>query len=453
MKCTSLSIGGAVLEIVFAASCGAAVPNTGAAIDGYVKPYVESHNFSGVVLVEQKGSRVFERSYGMADRERHKLNGRVTRFHVASMSMQFTATAILRLVDQGALDLDAHVGEYAAGVPGSDRITIRELLEERSGLPDINGLADYNDVLQQHQTPETLLAKIGGRPLLFEPGTKFLHEEHSAYNLLALIVEKKTGLPFAEAMEKLVFRPAGLAHSSIDDDRGVAEEARGYAPEGVDGLTAAPAIHWSGKSGNASVCTSAEDEARWVKTLLHGNLLSESSRKAMFDTAPDTGYGWMKRENREMKEQAFYMNGRAPGFSSFVLYLPREELTVVVLSNVYSSATTTMGYDVAQVALGRASEPLRLGAPLSAEALKSYKGVFAFGDDFYQPNGRLELKPTVGYVSLEWPGGGASALIPVGKDRFMDRSYWEPVVVERDASGTAVALRYGEFRGAALRGE
>jgi CubicO group peptidase (beta-lactamase class C family) len=56
-----------------------------------------------------------------------------------------------------------------------------------------------------------LIAKISGRPLLFEPGSKFLHEEHSAYNLLALVVERKTGLPFARAMESLVFRPLGLS--------------------------------------------------------------------------------------------------------------------------------------------------------------------------------------------------------------------------------------------------
>jgi hypothetical protein len=61
------------------------------------------------------------------------------------------------------------------------------------------------------------------------------------------------------------------------------------------------------------------------------------------------------------------------------------------------------------------------------------------------------LKPGDRYVSLVWPSGNISVLIPMGKDRFIDRSYWEPVSIERDASGAAVALRYGEFRGAAAR--
>jgi CubicO group peptidase (beta-lactamase class C family) len=455
MQCTSLSIGGVVLGVACAASCGAAVPNTGAAIDGYVKPYVESRNFSGVVLVERNGRRAFERAYGMADRTPQFPNSEATRFHVASMSMQFTAAAILRLVDKGKLSLGEHVDAYAPRITGAEKITIRALLEERSGLPDINAQADYNDVLQQHQTPETLLTKISGRPLLFEPRTKFLHEEHSAYNLLALIVEKKTGLPFAAAVRQLVLEPAGLRNTFVDDDAEgkAAHVARGYEPEGVDGLKAGMEIRWSAKTGNGSVCTTARDEARLVRALLRGSLLSPASRAAMFDTTVDTGFGWFKRENKTVGAQAFYMNGRAPGFSSFVIYVPAQDLTVVALSNIYSSATTTMGYDIARAALGRAVEPQQMSGPIAADALKSYAGVFAFGEDFYQKNARLVMKPADGYIALEWPSGDKSSLIPAGKDRFIDRSYWQPVVVERDAAGTAVALRSGEFRGTAQRGE
>ena len=82
------------------------------------------------------------------------------------------------------------------GIAGGEKITVRDLLVERSGLADINDLPDYSEILQHHQTPESLVARIKDRPLLFEPGSKFLHEEHSAYNLLALIVEKKTGIFF-----------------------------------------------------------------------------------------------------------------------------------------------------------------------------------------------------------------------------------------------------------------
>src|SRR5207248_9705601 len=213
-------------------------------IDSYLQPYVQSGNFSGAVLAKVNGKTVFEKAYGFADRERKVPNTVETRFHVASVSMQFTAAAVLRLVDEGKLSLDTRVGEFIPGSKGAEKITVRDLLTERSGLPDINNLPDYNDILQQRQTPATLIAKIEGQPLLFEPGTKYLHEEHSAYNLLALIVEKKTGLPFAAAVKRLIFQPVGLTASGVDDDSITAsmKMARGHEPAGTYGLKPANSI-------------------------------------------------------------------------------------------------------------------------------------------------------------------------------------------------------------------
>ncbi|PYV55072.1 MAG: hypothetical protein DMG98_16515 [Acidobacteria bacterium] len=144
--------------------------STAAAIHAYLQPYAQSGNFSGDVLVVKSGKIIFERAYGFADREHHIRNTATTRFHIASMSMQFTAAAVLRLVDIGSMKLDDHVGGFVPGIQGADKITLRDLLTERSGLPDINALPNYDDVLQHHQTPSSLIAEIEGRPLLFEPG-------------------------------------------------------------------------------------------------------------------------------------------------------------------------------------------------------------------------------------------------------------------------------------------
>ncbi len=181
---------------------------TAAGVDSYLKPYVETGNFSGHVLVEKNGKIVFEKGYGFADRERRIPITGATQFHIASISMQYTAAAVLRLIDQSSISLDTHVADVIPGIAGGEKITVRDLLVERSGLADINDLPDYSEILQHHQTPESLVARIKDRPLLFEPGSKFLHEEHSAYNLLALIVEKKTGISFSAAMARTSFPAA-----------------------------------------------------------------------------------------------------------------------------------------------------------------------------------------------------------------------------------------------------
>lgn len=440
-----------IIAVVFGSASVAG--NNSTAIDGYLQPYVQTENFSGVVLVEKSGRVIFEKAYGFADREKRLRNAPETRFHIASMSMQFTAAAILRLVDQGSITLDEHASDFVQGVEGADKITVRDLLTERSGLPDINALPNYDDVvLQQHQTPATLIEAIEGKPLLFEPGSKFLHEEHSAYNLLALIVEKKTDLPFAAALETLVFRPLGLTASGADDDSvtNATHMGKGYEPEGAYELRPAKAIHWSAKTGNASVYTTANDEARWVDALFNGHALSATSRDAVLDTTMRVGYGWFKGELKRFGRTAYYMNGRSPGFSSFVLYLPDGQITVILLGNIYSSATTPMGYDIAALSLGLPYEKLNFKdrAP-SAAQLKACTGTFQFGPDFYQANAKVTLIANGRELSLRWPSGDLSALLPVERDRFVDRLYWQDVRIERDRAGKPIALVYDRFRGTA----
>ena len=142
------------------------------------------------------------------------------------------------------------------------------------------------------------------------------------------------------------------------------------------------------------------------------------------------------------------MNGRAPGFASFVLYLPHSQTTVVALSNVYSSATTTIGYDIAALSLGLPYPPFQPSdsSPSPAE-LKTCTGTFQFGPDFYQSNAKVMLIANGRELTLRWPSGDPSSLISVDRDRFVDRSYWEEVKIGRDPSGLATTLVYGHFQG------
>src|SRR5207237_10733546 len=133
---------------------------------------------------------------------------------------------------------------------------------------------------------------------------------------------------------------------------------------GVFGLTPTTPIHWSAKTGNASVFLTASDEATWVRALFAGRFLSRASRDVVLDSAgPPVGYGWFRRPCARFGEFAYYMNGRAPGFASFVMHLPRSDVTVVVLSNIYASVTTDMGNDLAALVLGKPYTRFALGAP------------------------------------------------------------------------------------------
>jgi CubicO group peptidase (beta-lactamase class C family) len=415
------------------------------AMDAYMQPYVQTKNFSGAVRLERGGRVIFQRAYGLADRSRRVPNTLQTRFHIASLSMQFTAAAALRLVDSGRLSLDEDIAGVAPDVANAGNITFRQLLEERSGLPDINALPSYGAILQRHQTPASLVAAIRGLPANATPNSPYDGEEHSAYNILALTIEQRTGMAFASAMQTLLFEPLALPNSGEDDDTAAgATLALGYQPKGIYDVEAAPKIHWSAKSGNGSAYSTVGDEARWLEELFSGRALSAQSLRTMLDTTQIAGFGWFKRFSPRFQEERYYLNGRSPGFASYVLYLPKERLKVIVLSNIYSSAPTAIGGDLAAIALGK---PYTAFKPLQ-HARQVADSTFSFGADFYRPNAQLHLVTNRGDVELIWPGGSVSALIPVGDDRFIDRSYWEDVTILRDRSGEAAALLYGSFRGA-----
>lgn len=184
----------------------AAGTETRLVISNYVRPYVATNNFSGTILVARAGAPLFAQSFGYADRKTGRTNRSSTRFHIASMSMQFTAAAILRLADAGRFSLDTPVSAILPDYPNGDAITIRHLLTQTSGIADINAQANYADILKAHQTPQSLVDRMRDVPPSRTPGMPD-REEHSAYNLLALIIERTTGLPFDDAMQKLVFRP------------------------------------------------------------------------------------------------------------------------------------------------------------------------------------------------------------------------------------------------------
>ena len=422
-------------------------PPLAAQIEAYVRPYVETNNFSGAVLISRDSRDLYAQAFGLADRERAQPNHIDTRFYVASMSMQYTAAAVLRLVDTGKLSLDDPVAGVVPDYPNGQNLTIRHLLTQTSGIANINDQSDYDDLLKSRQTPQALVDKVKNLPPKRPPGT-YEREEHSAYNLLALIIERKTGLGFPQAVQALVFEPLGMTDSGIDDDRRpVPGAAIGYKPEGLYGLAPAERIHWSAKAGNASAYTTVADELKFVRGMVAGDFLSPRLRAIVFNLGARVGYGWFKSNHARFGQPIYAMNGRSPGFASAMVYVPREKLFVAAFSNIYASVPADIGYDIAAITLGLPYEPLALQTAVAPSSLIGLPAAFRFPADFYQPGAVVRVTAAGGQVTLRWPTGDTSPLIPIGPDRYIDRNYWVAVEVERDPAGRIVRLKYDRFAG------
>src|SRR6266700_8289552 len=138
-------------------------------VNAYLKPYVQTKNFSGAVLVAQRGRIVYDKGFGIADEGFDIPNTPETIFHIASLSKSFTAAAILLLEERKLLHTTDTISLYLPGFPNANKITIHQLLTHTSGIPNINNMPEYSSISPFPQTPSSLIDIFKNKPLDFEP--------------------------------------------------------------------------------------------------------------------------------------------------------------------------------------------------------------------------------------------------------------------------------------------
>lgn len=224
-----------------------------AEIDKRASAVAAEDSFSGVVLVA-KGNRVLlKRAYGLADQQWRIANRADTKFHLGSVGKMFTAAAILKLAEQGRLGLDDPVSKWVPefALPEASRITLKQLLTHSAGLGDLD--------VRQIKKPMTgaEIAATMTQTLQSRPGERFSYS-NGGFVLLQAVVEKATGKPFGQALDGLVFGPAGMTDTGLWPVTAVVpNRATGYL-HGEDTRSAsAPAIRTSNSSASRPMAPAA----------------------------------------------------------------------------------------------------------------------------------------------------------------------------------------------------
>jgi CubicO group peptidase (beta-lactamase class C family) len=401
-----------------------------AKVDAYVKPYVDLRTFSGAILIGKGSEVLFAKAYGLSNVELNVANARDTKFHLASVSKTFTAAAVMLLQERGLLDVNDPVAKYLPGFPNGDKILIRHLLTDTSGLPNINNMPEYEREVKLPHTLDEVIAMFRGKPLAFEPGSRAFSESSANWVLAAKIIEIVSHRTYGDFMRAEIFEPAGLKNTGHHGDmqQVIPNRAYGYAPAGYLELEDATYIDWSFKTGNASLYSTVDDLFRWQRVLADGKLLP----RATVDTMWREQYGWF-RSKRHNRDVARY-NGRAPGFQCEIQRYHADDVFVAVLSNNYSTAASLIVDDIAAIALGEPYKipSIRVDVKADPSVLASYTGTYVFGPDFYVPNARGTVEVVDGKL-MRSSGGITGALIPQADGTFFDRGFWATVKFEKDS--------------------
>jgi CubicO group peptidase (beta-lactamase class C family) len=241
-------------------------------IDDLITVYVEEGEFSGSVLIAEKGFVVLNKEYGFADYEQEIPNTPHTQFSVGSVTKLFTCAAIRMEADRGALTQDDTLAKYIPDYPRGDEITISQLLNHTSGIADyFNDLVYGNpSYMADPITIKELIERFKYEPLEFDPGTKYDYS-NSGYALLAYIIEQTSGMIYNEYIEKEIFTPLEMSDSVADWDTGLSNKALGYySPGGSSTPLKYPEVHHSHLVGAGNLFSTVEDLYSWYQAL-HGD--------------------------------------------------------------------------------------------------------------------------------------------------------------------------------------
>lgn len=307
-----------------------------------------SGQFTGGVLVARGDEVLFRQVHGFANRNLGTSLELNSRFRLASISKQFTAAAILRLQDEGALSTDDPVCEWIDPCPPAwAPIRLHHLLGHSSGIPDLMARPAWGIRRVTPASMEELTAESMQYGLQFPPGTKVRYN-NAGYNLLGAVVEKASGATLHAYLRTAFFEPLGMTDTGYDD--GASDVVMGYANL-AGGLTEQPDANVSIIVGAGALYSTLDDLLVWQRALHGGRLLSPRSYAMMIaDHAPqDTpdergrprrawGFGVFNNSIGQRVSPAFldrqiFHTGSWSGFRNLVSYQPDEDVTVIVLSN------------------------------------------------------------------------------------------------------------------------
>jgi CubicO group peptidase (beta-lactamase class C family) len=423
--------------------------------ESYLNARTELGRFSGAVLIAKNDKIILRKGFGFADIERKIPYTPETGHRIASLSKMFTAFAVLRLRDEGKLKLEDPVCRYIENCPAAWRpVRIEHLLRHTSGIPDLGeklGAEKYRELTRATELPEAIVEKAKEFPPEFPPGEKFSYS-NTGYAVLEKTVEKASGKNFAAFIEKEIFKPSGMNETGYFDAAKPPENlAKGYTHGSVgwekmlagfsltEGLLekVSPTAYTASK-GSGGLSGTLDDLFRWSRMMDgRGKLVSPELAAEIFDAKGGAyGYGW------HIEDDEFSHTGTLPGYVSYIAKLPKENLTIILFSNLDRVRLSTVTRDLKLIAAGKPFDmPVRgKVVSLNDKQIENLVGAYKTAD------GRtLTVRKEPEFLIAALEGSFEAGLIPLSPYEFYFPLADGRVIFTSGENGKAakVNLRYG----------
>jgi CubicO group peptidase (beta-lactamase class C family) len=348
-------------------------------LDNLLSPQFKIAEPGCEILVAKKGEIVYKKAFGNANMELNMSIRPDMVFNLASVTKQFTAIAILQLVEQGKISLTDSLQKYIPDYPSkSYTITVENLLTHTSGIRDYMQI-DYANVYMERWDfkPKQLIDSFKNYALEFEPGTKFSYS-NSGYYLLGYIIQIVSGQSYQSYIQDHLLKPIGLAHTYFDSSSIIIpNRVNGYRKEedvfkNVDYWS--PTIEYAA----GGLISNVDDLFKWHKGLYSYQILKKETLQKAFvpyqlkdGTETGYGYGWFIKTSNGIK--SIEHEGGIPGFKSNVIYFPAEDIFIATLYNCGTVPIDELTNTISSMSLGK---PLQTDVKIDTKLLDEYVGVY-----------------------------------------------------------------------------
>lgn len=375
---------------IFARLTGAQIASRVQAVIDQVKTRPE---FVGLSVAVARGDRVIvDRGYGIADLEWNAPADASTSFRIGSLTKQFTAAAIMKLVEQGKVGLDDPLSRYVPDFDTGGRVVmIRQLLNHTSGIPEYTMQPGFfAKMAPLNLSDAELLKGVSGNPFNFEPGKGWRYT-NTNYYLLGMIVAEASGRPYAAFMQDEFFTPLGLKQTRYGSETAIIpRRAQGYSfDQDTGSLSNDAAISMNVPGGGGALVSSAGDLVRWQIALTNGRAIRRASFEQMISspvqtTRGDALYGFGVAIDRRDGQRVIGHTGGINGFNSVLSWLPDSGLCVAVISNSEAMPSAIVERRIiAALTSDEPPAPRTMPRPGSEAALRKFIADIAAGTPDY----------------------------------------------------------------------
>lgn len=339
-----LTIGLAAVLLPLAVQAAPLDAATQARIDRAVAAVLKQGDSPSAQIAVLKDGKIFTKAYGLAQLKPKVKATTKTRYAIASVSKEFVAAAALILQEEGKLSLDDNVARWFPELTSADKITVRQLLSHTAGYSDFWPQDYVMTPMEKSTTPDAIMRAWAGKPLDFKPGDDWQYS-NTGYTVAGRIIEKASGMPLFAFLQQRVLRPVGINDAvDCDPQRPRAPDAIGYEHRALGPLRP---THWQGQGwmfAAGQLCVTAEDVAKWDRSILDRTLLKPASYEAQqtpikLNNGRDSGYALGLFIGKEGDRPILHHGGEASGYLTENRIYPGQKLAIAVLTNTMSGSS------------------------------------------------------------------------------------------------------------------